>query len=87
MYGLPGFPLASLSSLVEYLEVRPEPTEELHFRAGYWSFPKIIRPGLKALSGKNTLAYCDSLSVMKKKSFITFTYGDNLKNFFFIIEE
>ncbi len=41
----------------------------------FWPCPQIIRPDWKGLPSANPLAYWASLSVTKKKSFMTLTPG------------
>ncbi len=56
-------PLASLSSLVEWLGVSPEPTfQELHFRIGSWPLSKTLHH----LPETNSLAYWVHSQATKK---------------------
>jgi hypothetical protein len=66
--------LASLSSLVYFLQVSSEPTrvkhlQMLHSKVGSWLHTN-IRLGWKGLSGSNTLAYYENLLITTVKSFI-----------------
>jgi hypothetical protein len=67
--------LESLSSLVKYLQVRPEADPRVeHLKGGSLKWTpaliKNIRPGWKGSPGKNTLAYFVNLQIKTVKSFI-----------------
>jgi hypothetical protein len=75
------FSLASLSRIVQCLQVRQEPTKVKHLSgAPLWGRRLALhtnnRIGWKGLPGANTLAYYANLKFTSVKSFITLTEGE-----------
>ncbi len=74
------FSLASLSSLVKYLRVRPEPSWLKHLSSALLydrllALPTNIRLGWKGLTGTKTLAHYEKSQRTAVKSFITLAPG------------